>query len=354
MYYKKIIITQKGGIENLKLIQERKDLLYQNLQEGEAIIKVITAGVAYADIMMREGTYPGHPPYPFTPGYDIIGQVEEINDSSIFIKKGDYIGALTVYGGYSEYLKLPINKLIPIPFLNSNKSKTISNRTFSELVCLILNYITAYQMLFRIKNLNLEDNILIHGGGGGVGTALIQLGKYYNFTNLFTTISRKKYDFLIQYNIANITPIFYQEESFEDYCKKNKIYMDFIMDPIGGLHFLKSYQVLKRKGTLVLYGSYNFLKEGYVKSMLGFPLVYGINFFLLYPKNIVFYLIGKKSFGGYQSVKEDFLKIQELYFNNSIKPIIDTIYSFTEENVKMAHKRLQEGNVHGKIVLSML
>jgi NADPH:quinone reductase-like Zn-dependent oxidoreductase len=238
--YKKIVITKKGGIENLKLIEENKSYLYKNLKKDEAIVRVLTAGLAYADIMMREGTYPGHPPYPFTPGYDIVGIIEEIPNNPYNLKKGDYVGALTVTGGYSEYIKLPIGKLMPINDINSYKEKF--DKKMADLVSLILNYITAYQMLFRIKKLNQDDFILIHGGGGGVGTALIQLIHYYGFKNVYTTISRRKYSLIEGYNINSI---FYQEESFVNYCHKNQLKMDFIMDPIGGWHFLNSFEILK-------------------------------------------------------------------------------------------------------------
>ncbi|GIX42641.1 MAG: NADPH:quinone reductase [Leptospiraceae bacterium] len=348
--YNKIVITKKGGIENLKLIQEDKNQLYKNLKQNEAIIKVYTAGLAYADIMMREGTYPGHPPYPFTPGYDIIGQIEYIQENPFHLKKGNFVGALTVTGGYSEYIKLPIEKLMPISYINKNH-KIPDIKECAELVSLILNYITAYQLLFRIKKLNSDSYILIHGGGGGVGTALIQLTQYYGFKNTYTTISKRKYDLIQQYNVK---PIFYQEESFVEYCKKNHILMDLILDPIGGMHFLDSYKILNKNGVLVLYGTYNFLKQGTLKSMAGVPLTYLRNLFSFNRKKVVFYLIGQKKFGGYNSVKEDFSILVELYKNKHIQPIIDTIYPLTEENVKIAHKRLQEGDVRGKIVFRML
>jgi len=341
--YKRIIITKKGGIENLKLIKEPKENLYKNLNKREAIIKILASGVAYADIMMREGTYPGHPPYPFTPGYDIIGIIEEITENQENLKKGDIISALTVTGGYSEYIKLPIEKLIPIP--NVDPSNQIE---LAKLVSLVLNYITAYQMLFRIKKLKQDDFILIHGGGGGVGTALIQLTHHYGFKNVFTTISRRKSEIISKYNAK---PIYYQEESFVDFCKKNHIKMDLILDPIGGWHFLESYKVLSPKGTLVLYGTYNFLKEGTIKSMLGVPLTYLRNLFD-FDKKVIFYLIGQKRFGGYESIKNDYKILLNLYQNKHIDPIIDTIYPFTEENVQFAHHRLQNGEVLGKIVIN--
>lgn len=346
--YKKIIITKKGGIENLKLISEKKEDLYKSLSKNFALVKVLTAGLAFADIMMREGTYPNHPPYPFTPGYDIVGRIEEIYENPYNLKKGDYIASLTVHGGYSEYLLVPIENLIPISILNTEKE--ISITTLAEINALILNYITAYQMLFRITSLNKDDYILIHGGGGGVGTALIQLTDHYKFHNTYTTISRRKYEIIKKYKIK---PIFYQEESFKEFCKKNQLSFQLILDPIGGKHIFDSYEVLNKHGSLILYGTYNFLKEG-ISSMLYIPLLYLKNFINFNNKKVKFYLIGQKQFGGYDSIKTDFNTLLELYKNHNINPIIDTIYEFNEDNVKLAHKRLQEGNVKGKIIFSMI
>jgi len=339
--YKKIIITKRGGKEKLKLIKEPKENLYKNLNKKEAIIKILASGVAYADIMMREGTYPGHPPYPFTPGYDIIGIIEEISENKENLKKGDIVAALTVTGGYSEYIVLPTEKLIPITNVDPNNQMELA-----KLVSMVLNYITAYQMLSRIKKLNQEDYILIHGGGGGVGTALLQLIHHYDFKNVYTTISRRKSEIISKYNAK---PIYYQEESFVDYCKKHKIKMDLILDPIGGWHFLESYKVLNRNGTLVLYGTYNFLKEGTIKSMLGVPLTYLRNLFD-FNKKVIFYLIGQKRFGGYESIKNDYKILLELFKNKKIDPLVE-ILPFSEKNVQEAHQRLQNGEVLGKIVL---
>jgi NADPH:quinone reductase-like Zn-dependent oxidoreductase len=88
--------------------------------------------------------------------------------------------------------------------------------------------------------------------------------------------------------------------------------------------------------------------------MLGVPLTYLKNILNFYKnKKVVFYLIAQKKFGGYNSVKEDFQVLLKLYKEKHIQPIVDTIYPFTEENVKIAHQRLQSGDVKGKIVFRM-
>src|SRR5919106_5364797 len=98
--YKSVIITKKGGPEVLKVIEN--DL--RSPLAGEARVKIIATGVGRTDIVMRYGYYPFAPKIPFAPGYEIIGIVDMIGEDISSVSIGDRVAALTVYGGYAEYI----------------------------------------------------------------------------------------------------------------------------------------------------------------------------------------------------------------------------------------------------------
>ncbi|HVO42332.1 MAG TPA: alcohol dehydrogenase catalytic domain-containing protein [Aggregatilineales bacterium] len=108
MNYQRVIITRRGGPEVLKVIDDS----LPEPRPGEVRVRVIATGVAFADVLMREGLYRGIPAFPFTPGYDIVGIVE---GGARNLQPGQAVVALTKIGGYAEYLNVPEESLVPIP-----------------------------------------------------------------------------------------------------------------------------------------------------------------------------------------------------------------------------------------------
>jgi NADPH2:quinone reductase len=182
MKYKHIMIPQFGGAENLLLLED--DLLEP--QANEVGVKVLAAGVSFADILMREGAHPEsmNRRTPFTLGWDLVGVVDKLGDKVSTWQTGQMVAALPIVGGYAEYVILPSNELVPVP----------PGLDPAEAVSLILNYTTAYQMLHRCADIKSGETILIHGNAaGGVGTALLQLGKLANL-KMYGTASYEKHD----------------------------------------------------------------------------------------------------------------------------------------------------------------
>ncbi len=148
----RIIVTHPGGPENLQYIEE--DLPEPG--QGQVRVKVQAAGVAFADVLMRRGLYPDNPAFPFTPGYDIVGEVDQIGTEIAKFSAGQRVGAMIFRGGYTQYAIVPEEYLVPVP----------DSLDPAEAVSLILNYVTAYQMLHRICHVVKGQRILIHGRCG--------------------------------------------------------------------------------------------------------------------------------------------------------------------------------------------
>ena len=161
MKYKHIVVAHYGGPDELQVVEED----CPEPKKGEVRIRVLTAGVSLPDVMMREGIHPETPRLPFTPGWDLVGVVDQLGEGVTGFERGQMVAALPIFGAYTEFICIPQWYLVPVP----------SGLDPAEAVSLVLNYITAYQMLHRSAKMKAGQRILIHGAAGGVGTALLQL-----------------------------------------------------------------------------------------------------------------------------------------------------------------------------------
>ncbi len=163
MRNKRIIVTHYGGLDALQVVEED----CPEPKDGEVRVRVLAAGVSLPDVMAREGVHPETPSVPYTPGWDLVGVVDLLRDGVSGIEPGRMVAAMPIHGAYAEFVCLPQRELIPVP----------SGLDPAEAVSLVLNYITAYQMLHRAAEVRPGQRVLIHGAAGGVGTALLQLGR---------------------------------------------------------------------------------------------------------------------------------------------------------------------------------
>src|SRR5690348_807253 len=162
MRYERVIVTHYGGPDALRVVEEE----CPEPKNGEVRVRVLAAGVSLPDVMAREGVHPETPPVPFTPGWDLVGEVDRLGDGVAGIDLGQIVAALPIHGAYAEFVCLRQRELVPVP----------SGLDAAEAVSLVLNYITAYQMLHRSANVRPGQRVLFHGASGGVGSALLQLG----------------------------------------------------------------------------------------------------------------------------------------------------------------------------------
>src|SRR5512140_2297931 len=176
MKHTRIIVTHYGGPDALQVLEEE----CPEPRQGEVRVRVQAAGVAMPDIMAREGIHPETPPVPYTPGWDLVGVVDKLGNSVSGIELGQVVTAMPIHGTYAEFICLPQSELIPVP----------SGLDPAEAVSLVLNYITAYQMLHRSGKVRQGQRVLIHGAAGGVGTALLQLGRLAGLEMYGTCSSR--------------------------------------------------------------------------------------------------------------------------------------------------------------------
>ena len=164
----RVIVSRHGGPDVLQLVEE--DL--PEPQAGQVRVKVLAAGISAYDLMFRQSRWlPGGPRVPFTLGEDIVGLVDKLGEGVSDFEPGQEVAGATfslgVGGGYTEYICLPVSALVPLP----------PGLDPAEVVCLIVNYLTAHMALHRVAAVKSGERVLIHGAAGGVGSALLQLGK---------------------------------------------------------------------------------------------------------------------------------------------------------------------------------
>ncbi|HEY5988139.1 MAG TPA: alcohol dehydrogenase catalytic domain-containing protein, partial [Streptosporangiaceae bacterium] len=160
---RRIVVPRYGGPELLRVVEEA----IPEPRPGEVRVRIIAAGVGYPDVLIREGTYPGGPKPPFTPGYEFIGTVDKLGDGVTGFQLGQRVGAIPVYGSHSDYLCVPAWWLVPVP----------AGLDPAEAAIVVFNYVTAYQMLHRAARVRKGERLLVHGAAGGVGSAVLQLGR---------------------------------------------------------------------------------------------------------------------------------------------------------------------------------
>jgi NADPH:quinone reductase-like Zn-dependent oxidoreductase len=235
--HRRVVITRRGGPDVLALVEEP----LPTPQAGDVRVRVEAAGVAFADVLMREGLYPGAPALPFAPGYDIVGTIDAVGPDVAAAQVGDRVAALTMTGGYAEVLCVPARLTVPVP----------RSVDAAEAVALVLNFLTAQQMLHRFKRVRAGERALIHGAAGGVGDALLQLGRIAGL-EMYGTASKGKHDLIARFGA---TAIDYRSEDFvARIAALTGDGVDVVFDAVGGKHWRRSKQCLRAGGMLIGYG----------------------------------------------------------------------------------------------------
>jgi NADPH:quinone reductase-like Zn-dependent oxidoreductase len=339
----RVLVAHYGDSEVLNLTEEE----YPEPKEGEVRIKVLAAGVSTPDILARQGIHPETPRVPFTPGWDLVGEVDLPGKGVSGFMAGDIVAAMPISGAYTEWICLPQKKLVPVP----------PGLDPAEAVSLVLNYITAYQMMHHSVRVKEGQSVLIHGAAGGVGTALLQLGGLAGLV-MYGTCSSKGAAAVS--GIGGI-PIDYKQQDFiTEIHRLTKDGVDVVFDPIGGKHLWESRKALRPGGKVVGYGLQTSLRgqgsnpnhparRRRYRGTAKFGLYIAGSWLLPGRKRVVPYSIQTLMRLKPKLFRNDLITLFELLRRGKIKPVIAHRFSLAE--AKQAHELLERGGVIGKIVL---
>jgi NADPH:quinone reductase len=245
---KRIVVDHYGGPEVLRMVEEDDP----RPGPGEVRVRVLAAGVSFTDSQLRAGTYiPGGPKPPFTPGYELVGVVEELGPGCSRLREGDRIGALTVWGADADRVCLPEAGAVEVP----------EDLDPAEALSLVFTYMTAYQVLHRTARAKRGETVLVHGAAGRVGTAALELGALAEL-RLFGTASARDRAAVERLGAVAID---YRNEDFLARVREltGGEGVDVVLDSLGGPLSLRSFRALRPGGRLVVFGRYATIADGH-------------------------------------------------------------------------------------------
>jgi NADPH2:quinone reductase len=335
-----IVVRHRGGPEVLEI--EEGDIPEPG--PGEVRIRVLAAGVSFAEMLMREGIHPERTDLPFIPGWDVVGVIDRAGSEVPQAMVGRRVAALPIHGGYAEHICLPMGEAIPVP----------EELDAAEAVSLVLNYVTAYQMMHRVAHAASGQTVLVHGASGGVGTALLQLDRLAGL-EMYGTVSSKNRQTVVE---LGATPIDYESCNFvEEVRRMTDDGVDIVFDGVGGANVWRSFRALKPGGRVVVYGFTSFLKMGKLTGGARYrfrgvvlPLWYALRAYLasgrrrLLPYSIQYLKRCKPAW-----FREDLSTLLRVLREGKIRPIVAARIPLRE--ARRAQELLSQGSVRGKIVL---
>ncbi|MBU6533931.1 medium chain dehydrogenase/reductase family protein [Streptomyces mayonensis] len=210
--------------------------------KGQVVLRMEATGVSFAEQQMRRGKYFDQPPFPFVPGYDLVGTVVRTGPQADPALVGRRFAAVTKTGAWASHLLVDAADLMPVPDgIDPSAAETV-----------VVNGITAWQMLHRTAEVEAGGTIVVLGANGGVGSILVQLARHAGIT-VIGTASPRHHDAL---RGLGVTPVDYRDPDM--YARIRKLApdgVDAVFDHVGGPGIEDSWKLLRRGGTLVSYGT---------------------------------------------------------------------------------------------------
>jgi NADPH2:quinone reductase len=201
-------------------------------------VAVHAAGVGFVDTLLVRGRYQVRPPTPFVPGLEVAGAVESAPPGSGF-SPGDCVFGHVMGGGFAETAWVPADRLAPLP----------AELSAVEGAAALVNHHTAIVALTRRGRLQRHDRVLVHGAGGGLGSAVVQVAAAFGNEVLAVAGSPERRELAAR---AGATTVYDHESWFEAVRATGGV--DVIVDPVGGAVFEQSVRCLRPEGRLITVG----------------------------------------------------------------------------------------------------
>jgi putative PIG3 family NAD(P)H quinone oxidoreductase len=326
---KAVLMEGFGGVEVLKVGEAERP----TAGEGQVLVKVFATSINRPDLVQREGKYPPPPGDSEILGLEVAGVIEELGTGVSGWKVGDRVMSLVGGGGYAEYAVAYAAHLMAIP----------ESMSFEEAACVCESYITAFLNVFMIGEFKDGQTAILHGGGGGVNTAAIQLSKALTpKSKLIVTASPEKMervrgigaDFLINFRE---TPDF--TEVVKEYTAKKGV--DLILDHVGAKYLAPNMNSLGYKGRLVVIG----VTSG-IKAELNLALM------MVKRQQIIGSVLRSRPVPEKGEIVAEFTRrALPKFADRTVVPIIEKV--FTIDQVMDAHRMMEEDKHFGKIVLKI-
>lgn len=325
---KAVLLEGFGGTEVLKLGEIEKP----SPAAGQVLVKVVATSINRPDIIQRQGNYPPPKGESEILGLEVAGIIDEVGAGVTQWKTGNRVMCLVAGGGYAEYAVAYANHLIPIP----------ESMSFEEAACVCETYITAFLNIFMIGGFKDRETILLHGGGGGVNTAAIQLCKTLTpDAKVIVTTSPQKVARVKELGAHFV--INYKEQDFAEEIKAytdNKG-VDLILDHIGAKYLSSNMQALAVEGRLLLIGV-----MGGTKAELNLALM------MVKRQRIFGSVLRSRPVKEKGQITTAFTKtVLPKFADRTLIPLLHATFPLDE--VAKAHEMMEHSKHFGKIVLKV-
>ena len=326
---KAVLLEGFGGLEVLKVGEAEQPVP----KEGQVLVKVVATSINRPDLVQREGKYPPPAGDSEILGLEVAGTIEELGPGVTGWAKGQRVMTLVGGGGYAEYAVAYASHLMPIPEAMS----------FEEAACVCESYITAFLNVFMIGGLKDNNTAILHGGGGGVNTAGIQLCKaLVPNTRLIVTAHPSKIE-RVQGLGADLVVDFTTTPDFSEAVKEftNKKGADVILDHVGAKYLAPNMNSLGYAGRLVI-----IVVISGIKGELNLALM------MVKRQQIIGSVLRSRPVKDKGDIVAEFTRTALPKFaDRTIVPIIERVFPL--EQVKEAHRMMEEDKHFGKIVLKV-
>jgi putative PIG3 family NAD(P)H quinone oxidoreductase len=326
---KAVLMESFGGVEVLKIGETERPVA----GEGQVVVKVHATSINRPDLVQREGKYPPPPGDSVILGLEVSGVIEELGAGVTGWQVGDRVMSLVGGGGYAEYAVAYSSHLMAIP----------ESMSFEEAACVNESYITAFLNVFMIGEFKDGQTAILHGGGGGVNTAAIQLSKALTpASTLIVTASPEKMDRVKQVG-ADFLINFRETPDFTETVKEftNKKGVDLILDHVGAKYLAPNMNSLGYKGRLVVIG----VTSG-IKAELNLALM------MVKRQQIIGSVLRSRPVPEKGEIVAEFTRrALPKFADRTVVPIIEKVFSI--DQVADAHRMMEEDKHFGKIVLKI-
>jgi putative PIG3 family NAD(P)H quinone oxidoreductase len=326
---KAVLMDGFGGLEVLRVGETDKP----SPQEGQVLVKVVATSVNRPDLVQREGKYPPPPGDSEILGLEVSGTIAELGPGVAGWTIGDRVISLVGGGGYAEYAVAYASHLMRIP----------DSMSFEEAACICESYITAFLNVFMIGDFQDGQTAILHGGGGGVNTAAIQLCKALTRdSRLIVTAHPSKMERVSDLG-ADLVINYLESPDFTEIVKEytRKKGVDLILDHVGAKYLAPNMNSLGYKGKLVIIG----VISG-IKAELNLALM------MVKRQQIIGSVLRSRPVPEKAEIIAEFTRrALPKFADRTIVPIIEK--AFTIEAVVEAHRMMEEDKHFGKIVLKI-
>jgi NADPH:quinone reductase-like Zn-dependent oxidoreductase len=331
--YRATRLNKKGELDMLEVVT----LPLEPPAAGNVVVKVSVCGAGYTDVIMRRGTYPYAPPFPFVPGYEAVGVVHAVGAGVTSVQVGQRVAALLVHGGYGEYVTRGAEHWQPVP-----------DDVDDESACaVLLNYVTAFQMIHRAAKTASGQTALVTGASGGVGLAMLELLRLHD-VKVIAAASSSKHDLV---RAQKATPIDGRGPPLDILTRAIEPNgVDVAFGGLGGKTVGQCVRALKKGGTMVSYGFTTTttpagndnigLLRGVIALFVGARLA---------GKRPTFFGITADYRKDLKPFAEDLQKVFKLLGEKKLAPRV--ILRLPLLQAREAQARLEQGGVDGKILL---